>query len=112
MLTAEQKMFPVSWDQLHRDSRALAWRLVALGPFKGIAAITRGGLVPAAVIARELDLRLTDTICLVSYRDDHTPGDMEVLKSVEHDSEGGLLIDDLVATGKKPPTDHEREPKA
>src|SRR3546814_3904107 len=71
MLTAEQKMFPVSWDQLHRDSRALAWRLVALGPFKGIAAITRGGLVPAAVIARELDLRLIDTICIVSYRDDH-----------------------------------------
>src|SRR3546814_15876287 len=89
MLTAEQKMFPVSWDQLHRDSRALAWRLVALGPFKGIAAITRGGLVPAAVIARELDLRLIDTICIVSYRDDHTQGDMEVLKSVEHDSEIG-----------------------
>ena len=22
-----EKMFPVSWDQFHRDARALAWRL-------------------------------------------------------------------------------------
>src|SRR3546814_7733768 len=79
MLTVDQKTFPVSWDQLHRDSRALAWRLVALGPFKGIVAITRGGLVPAAVIARELDVRLIDTICIVSYRDDN--------RSEEHTSE-------------------------
>src|SRR3546814_19103400 len=91
MLTAEQKMFPVSWDQLPRDSRALAWRLVALGPFKGIAAITRGGLVPAAVIARELDLRLIDTICILIYRADHTPGDSEVLKTSQHETDGGIL---------------------
>ncbi len=51
---ATQKIFPVSWDQLHRDSRALAWRLIEGGPWQGIAAITRGGLVPAAIIAREL----------------------------------------------------------
>ena len=41
------KMFPVSWTELHRDARALAWRLADLGPFKGLVAITRGGLVPA-----------------------------------------------------------------
>ena len=61
------KTYPISWDQLHRDSKALAWRLLNLGPFKGIIAITRGGLVPAAIIARELDIRLVDTICLSSY---------------------------------------------
>src|SRR5215468_12746032 len=38
------KMFPVSWSELHRDARALAWRLVDLGPFKGLVTITRGGL--------------------------------------------------------------------
>ena len=112
MLTVEQKTYPVSWDQLHRDSRALAWRLVPLGPFKGIAAITRGGLVPAAVIARELDVRLIDTICIVSYRDDHSQGSLEVLKSVEHDSEGWLLIDDLVDTGKTARKVRELMPKA
>lgn len=112
MLTVDQKTFPVSWDQLHRDSRALAWRLVALGPFKGIVAITRGGLVPAAVIARELDVRLIDTVCIVSYRDDNSQGEMEVLKPVAHDSEGWLLIDDLVDTGKTARKVRELMPKA
>ena len=50
-----QKAFPVSWDQFHRDARALAWRLAGAGPFQAIVAITRGGLVPAAVVARELE---------------------------------------------------------
>ena len=30
-----EKTFPVSWDQFHRDSRALAWRLHEAGPFDG-----------------------------------------------------------------------------
>ena len=49
-----RKTYPISWDQLHRDSKALAWRLLNTDFFKGIIAITRGGLVPAAIIAREL----------------------------------------------------------
>ena len=52
------KSFPVSWEELHRNSRALAWRLLEMAPFKGIVAVTRGGLVPAAIVARELDIRL------------------------------------------------------
>ena len=48
------KAFPVSWDQFHRDCRALTWRLNSAGPFHAIIAITRGGLVPAAIVAREL----------------------------------------------------------
>ena len=40
------RYYTVSWDQLHRDSKALAWRLVERGPWKGIVAITRGGLIP------------------------------------------------------------------
>ena len=51
------KAFPVSWDQFHRDARALAWRLAASGPFTAIVAITRGGLVPAGMLAYRLDLR-------------------------------------------------------
>src|SRR5580704_6177247 len=63
------KTFPVSWDELHRHSRALAWRLIELGPWQGIIAVTRGGLVPAAIVARELDVRLVDTVCVSSYTD-------------------------------------------
>ncbi len=61
------KDYPISWEELHRNARALAWRLLDQGPWKGIIAITRGGLVPAAIIARELDIRLIDTICISSY---------------------------------------------
>ena len=53
-----KRAFPVSWDQMHRDARALAWRLAELGPWQSIVAVTRGGLVPAAIVARELDIRL------------------------------------------------------
>ncbi len=56
------KIFPISWEQLHRDSKALAWRLVDMHAWKGIVTITRGGLVPASIIARELEIRLVDTI--------------------------------------------------
>ena len=61
MSSAPQKNFPVTWEELHRNAKALAWRLVEVGPFKGIVAVTRGGLVPAAVVARELEIRLLDT---------------------------------------------------
>ena len=93
-----QKTYPISWEQLHRDSKALAWRLVELQSWQGIVAITRGGLVPASIIARELEIRLVDTICISSY-DFQRQGETKVLKSPETDSEGWLLIDDLVDTG-------------
>ncbi len=94
-----QKTFPDSWDQLHRDSRALAWRLVEAGPWRGIVAITRGGLVPAAIIARELDIHLIDTVCIASY-EDRRRGRSEVLKEVPGDGRDWLLVDDLVDTGQ------------
>jgi xanthine phosphoribosyltransferase len=101
-----EKAFPVSWDQFHRDARALAWRLNGAGPFEAIVTVTRGGLVPAAIVARELELRLIETICISSY--DHTrQGQLKVLKGVASElvqkSGGGrgvLIVDDLVDTGK------------
>ncbi|WP_020590896.1 xanthine phosphoribosyltransferase [Kiloniella laminariae] len=99
-MSEEPKTFPVSWEQLHRDAKALAWRLMEKGPFKGVLAITRGGLVPAAIIARELDIRLIDTVCIVSYSEDNKRGDLQVLKAPPTESEGWLIIDDLVDTGK------------
>jgi xanthine phosphoribosyltransferase len=92
------KFYPVSWDQLQRDCRALSWRLVERGPWKGIYAITRGGLVPAAIIARELDIRLIDTICITSY-DWQSKGQTSTIKRPEGDGAGWLIVDDLVDTG-------------
>src|SRR5260370_2126800 len=99
--------FPVSWDQFHRDCRALTWRLNEVGPFHAVIAITRGGLVPAAIVARELGVRIIDTVCVASY--DHTQqGDLKVLKGISADTaklgggtgKGLLIVDDLVDTGK------------
>lgn len=94
------KAFPVGWEELHRTSKALAWRLSELGPFEGIVAVTRGGLVPAAIVARELEIRVIETACLASYRD-KDKGEVAVLKPAEMagDGEGWLIIDDLVDTG-------------
>ena len=100
------KAFPVSWDQFHRDCRALAWRLSAAGPFDALVAITRGGLVPAAIVARELGIRTIETVCIASYHDYDTQGGLQVLKGVSEavlalgrDAKV-LVIDDLVDTGK------------
>jgi xanthine phosphoribosyltransferase len=100
------KSFPVSWDQFHRDARALAWRLAEAGPFAAIVCITRGGLVPAAIVARELGIRLIETVCVASY-DHTTQGELRLLKTVAADivalgggcGKGVLVVDDLVDTG-------------
>ena len=101
------KIFPVSWDQFHRDSRALAWRLHAAGPFDAVVCITRGGLVPAAVVARELNVRIIETICIASYHDYKNQGELKVMKGVapeitamRGEGKGVLIVDDLVDTGK------------
>ncbi len=101
--TPYQKMFHVSWQELHRDAKALAWRLVSGGPWAGIVAVTRGGLVPAAIVARELDVRLIDTISVASY-DHMTQGAGKILKGLAPEVSKGdykkwLIVDDLVDTG-------------
>ena len=94
------KTYPISWDQLHRDSKALAWRLLDITDFKGLIAITRGGLVPAAVIARELDIHLIETVCISSYDWKEQQESTQILKGFTGGGEGWLLIDDLVDTGR------------
>ena len=107
-----RKDFPVSWEELHRNARALAWRLAELGPWKGIVAITRGGLVPAAILARELDVRLIDTVCVSTY-DHQDMRESKILKApVEGDGEGWLIVDDLVDTGRTARVVRDLLPKA
>ncbi|MDB5511149.1 MAG: xanthine phosphoribosyltransferase [Enterovirga sp.] len=119
MVAPSQKAFPVSWDQFHRDARALAWRLAAAGPFKAIVCITRGGLVPAAIVARELDVRLIETVCVASYHDYTSQGSLMVLKDIAEsvkalgpEGAGVLVVDDLTDTGKTAKIVREMLPKA
>jgi xanthine phosphoribosyltransferase len=114
-----EKAFPVSWDQFHRDARALAWRLAEAGPFKAVVCISRGGLVPAAIVARELGIRVVETVCVSSY-DYQDQGPLRVLKGVGDqvakigggDGAGVLIVDDLVDTGKTAKLVRDLLPKA
>ena len=112
MSNPSPKAFPVSWDQFHRDCKALAWRLAGMaeakGEWKAIVSITRGGLVPAAIIARELGIRKIETVCIASYHDYKDQGDLVILKGIAEnliaesggDGTGILVVDDLTDTGK------------
>ena len=113
-----EKGFHVSWDQLHRDARALAWRLQGNAPedgWRAVVAITRGGMAPAMIVARELDIRMVDTISVKSYNH-QTQTAPRVIKSpdmeIVGDGEGVLIVDDLVDTGKTLEVVRERMPKA
>lgn len=103
-MTNNPKSFPVSWDQIHRDSKALAWRLLDKNnQWKGIVAVTRGGLIPACIVARELNIRLIETFCIISYHGSggQDQGETNILKDLKelNDGEGWLVVDDLVDTG-------------
>lgn len=115
-----EKGFHISWDQIHRDARALAWRLDKRGPgddgaWKAVVAITRGGMAPAMIIARELDIRTVDTISIKSYNHQSQTAP-KVLSRPEAalvgDGTGILVIDDLVDTGKTLEVVREMYPKA
>ncbi|WP_372837216.1 xanthine phosphoribosyltransferase [Puniceibacterium confluentis] len=114
-----EKGFHVSWDQLHRDARALAWRLQDHGPadtgWRAVVAITRGGMTPAMIVARELDIRIVDTISVKSYNH-QTQTEPRVIKSpdmdVIGDGAGVLIIDDLVDTGRTLDVVRKHMPKA
>jgi xanthine phosphoribosyltransferase len=92
--------YTVTWDQLHRDAKALAWRLHEKGPWTGIVAVTRGGLIPAAIIARELEIRLIESVSIVTYEDEDR-GEPTITKhpTAADDGTGFLIIDDLVDSG-------------
>ncbi|MEO0762452.1 MAG: xanthine phosphoribosyltransferase [Pseudomonadota bacterium] len=115
-----ERGFHVSWEQMHRDSRALAWRLGGRGPglegaWKAVVAITRGGMVPACIVARELDVRVVDTVGVKSY-DHQTQRAAEVLKrpddTIAGDGTGILVVDDLADTGRTLRLIREMLPKA
>lgn len=110
--TAPPRVYHLPWNEFHRDTRALTRRLLASGKsWRGIVGIARGGLIPAAIIAREMDIRLVDTLCIASYDHDRQ-GAPQILKTADGDGSGLLLIDDLVDTGVTAAVARELLPRA
>ncbi|PZP55085.1 MAG: xanthine phosphoribosyltransferase [Micavibrio aeruginosavorus] len=92
--------YPVSWEDIHVTAKALAVKLKDKGPFKGIVAVARGGLIPASQVAYELDIHLIETISVTSY-DHKSQSEAKIASAPQHagDGEGWLVIDELSDTG-------------
>ncbi|MDA0996624.1 MAG: xanthine phosphoribosyltransferase [Proteobacteria bacterium] len=92
----------VTWAEVHRDTRSLVRKLLPSSRWNGIVALTRGGLVPAAIVARELSIHTVDTLCITTY-DEQVQGRLRVLKTpdaaLQDGGAGWILVDDLVDTG-------------
>jgi xanthine phosphoribosyltransferase len=94
----------ISWARFHQDCRRLAEKLNSLGSFSTLIAVTRGGLAPAAILARELDIRIVETIGIKSYEQETQRGAASVIKALSgaiatRPVEEILVIDDLADTG-------------
>lgn len=100
-VTTPGKIHAVSWHETHRDATELAARLALLGPWRGLVVISRGGLVPGAIVARALGIVRIDVICMTSYSG-RVKGPVEIVKGVGEapgDGDGWLMIDDLADSG-------------
>jgi len=97
------RTFSISWEQLQNDCRVLSRKLLSVRKdWSKIVAIARGGLVPAAIIARELNIRVVDTVCISSYTLRNRNEALRILKRPDLDDmdERWLIVDDLVDTGR------------
>lgn len=103
--------FIITWDNMQMYTRQLAEKLLPADQWKGIIAVSRGGLVPSAILARELNIRHVDTVCISSYDHDHQR-EMKVLKKADGDGEGFIVVDDLVDTGGTAELIREMYPRA
>lgn len=96
-----EKKYYITWSEFHRDVQALVWNLPRR-QWKGIVAITRGGLVPTALLAKDLDIKHIETVCISSYDDaSHQQSKAVVIKGLPPGDDGTdwLVVDDLVDTG-------------
>src|SRR5690554_1882770 len=114
MTQHEHREYFVSWEELHRATRELARRQLPAEQWRGIIAVSRGGLVPGVIMARELNLRLVDSVCVSSYEFQSQKAEPEMLKDVTctEDGEGFIVVDDLVDSGNTLKFLRKRFPKA
>ena len=106
--------YVVTWDMFQMHARKLSERLLPASQWKGIIAVSRGGLFPAAVLARELSIRHVETVCIASYHDHNNQGEVQVLHAaqVPNGGEGFIIVDDLVETGNTARAIREMYPNA
>lgn len=92
----------IKWNEFHQDCKSLCQKIKASGEYNKIVAISRGGLIPAGILAYELDIRNSQAVNISSYDEDRqrADSDVEVFGSVGVVDEHTLIVDDLSDTGK------------
>lgn len=90
----------ITWDEIQTLCTTLAAEILQRGlPHDKVLVITRGGLFPAGLLARELDIRRIETVGVVAY-DDQTAGIASLVKNAASEFlENTLIVDDLADTG-------------
>lgn len=88
-----------TWEYIENLSKRLCGLLDGR-EFTRVAAVARGGLVPACIVATQLGIRLVDTICIAAYKGTNRMDEgLALLKRIDGDGEGLLVVDDLTDTG-------------
>ncbi|MBR2033124.1 MAG: xanthine phosphoribosyltransferase [Alphaproteobacteria bacterium] len=108
-----EKLF-INWDDFHHHTKQLAQDLLSKRKFNRIVAISRGGLVPAGILAYEMNIRNCDTINISSYDDDvkREDADIEQKFDLSNIDEQTIFIDDLSDSGRTIKTIRKQYPAA
>ncbi|WP_343192771.1 xanthine phosphoribosyltransferase [Buchnera aphidicola (Taiwanaphis decaspermi)] len=106
------KKYIVTWDKIQSYTRELSKKLLLIKKWKKIIAVSRGGLVPSAILSRELNIRKVDTLCISSYDNNCKLKNIRVLKKPKGNCKDIIIIDDLVDTGRTAKIIRKMYPKA
>jgi len=92
----------IKWDEFHQDVKNLCKKIQKTKKIDKIVAISRGGLLPAGIIAYEMDIRNCHSINIATYiGNKHKELDkLENLEDVGEVNENTLVIDDLSDSGQ------------
>ena len=93
----------IGWEEIHRHTKELCQKLKTKGKYNKIVAVSRGGLIPAGIIAYELDIRNNEAINFSSYDDSqHQLSDekIKISANIGIVDEKTLIVDDLSDTGR------------
>ena len=92
----------ISWEEFHRDTRELCAKIKKSGNYDKIVAVSRGGLLPAGILAYELNIRNTAIVNMSTYDGEvrrEAEGFQLAAAEVGKVDEHTLIVDDLSDTG-------------
>lgn len=97
----EEKLF-INWDDFHKHTKQLAQDLLSKRKFNRIVAISRGGLIPAGILAYEMNIRDCDVVNISGYDDNIKREDAKIEQklNLSNVDEQTLFIDDLSDSGR------------